>query len=124
MNRFFGTTLCAALVIMLGACGGPSGAPSVKQVPGQKARSNTVTRRAVSRAEFGEKWPLTVEAGEIECIDGHWVVFHHEGVGYALNGLARSRGYASIDPIWKDDPATESKVNINPLTQAALKLCE
>ena len=41
----------------------------------------------VSRADIGDKWPFTVESGEIRC-DRDRVTFHTEGKVYALNGTA------------------------------------
>jgi len=54
-------------------------------------------------------------------------VFHHHGTTYALNGLAISRGYPEIDPIWKDNEVftsmgIEAKINIMPLLNAGLEL--
>jgi len=85
------------------------------------------SRVHVTREQFGNEWPLTVDSGDVECIDGLYVVFHHHGTAYALNGIAESRGYPKIDPIWKDNEAfasmgIESKLNIQPLLDAGLEL--
>jgi len=80
--------------------------------------------RAVSATEFGDAWPLTVQSGRIACIAPSAAVFIHNGTIYQLNGMASSRGYTSINPIWRDSPDIPgAKVNIGPLISAALALC-
>ncbi len=87
-------------------------------------------RRKVSKAEFGDKWPLTVDEGEIECRDTYFRLFHHGGRTYALNGLAKDRakehGWLEIKPIWKDNLELGDgfKISLTPLTEAAGNLCE
>lgn len=39
--------------------------------------AGTSNRRHVTRQEFGDAWPLTVESGELECVQGHAIIFHH-----------------------------------------------
>ena len=66
------------------------------------------TERAITRAELGEAWPLTVESGVIACADGSSIVFRADGVTYAINGTARrqatARGYRDIEPIQRLTP--------------------
>lgn len=77
----------------------------------------------VSQSEFGDSWPLTVDSGEIECIDTYFMVFRSGGETYALNGLAKGQGYADITPIWKDNPKIPgAKMDISPLTMRGLAL--
>ena len=79
----------------------------------------------VSKKDFRDKWPLTVSSGRVECIRGLFAVFHHKNKIYALNGSAISKGYTSINPIWKDNPNIKgTKINIGILTDEALKLCK
>ena len=74
----------------------------------------------VSKDQFGSKWPLTVDGGRIECIDGFIAVIHVGGMAYALNGAAESRGYSPINPIWRDNPDMPGlKVDIGPLIALA-----
>lgn len=83
----------------------------------------TPNRVYVSRSEFGNRWPLTVDSGEIECIDGFVLVFHHGGKTYQLNGAATARGYPAINPIWRDDPSIPgTKISIAPLIKRGLTL--
>jgi hypothetical protein len=46
------------------------------------------------------------------------------GREYAVNGMASGRGYADIDPIWRDAPGPAPKVSIGPLIDVGLELCE
>lgn len=81
--------------------------------------------REVSHRDYGEAWPLTVEAGTLRYEPPGRAVFEHDGTAYALNGLASSAGYADIDPIWADREGFEDlglKVNISPLLDDALAL--
>jgi hypothetical protein len=55
-------------------------------------------QRTVNRSSLSWQWPFTVGAGTLGCTSGA-VVFRAGGVDYALNDVARSRGFASIDPV-------------------------
>lgn len=80
--------------------------------------------REVAAADFGDQWPLTVPAGQVNCIKPNAAVFIHEGTTYQLNGAASQQGYTSINGIWRDDPNIPgAKVNIRPLLEAALAQC-
>lgn len=81
-------------------------------------------RWKVSRADFGDKWPLTVESGELQCIKSFGVVFHTGGTTYAVNGSAIDLGYKRIDPIWAPDPEFPgAKKSMAPLIDAGRELC-
>lgn len=56
----------------------------------------------ISKKEFGDEWPFTVDKGVLHCSKNE-VTFRAGGFEYAVNGSATSAGYASIDPIWKFD---------------------
>jgi len=88
--------------------------------------SDASHRVRVTESEYGDKWPLTVDSGEIECIDDYFIVFHvTNGKTYALNGAATSRGFPEIDPIWRDNPNLPGiKINIGPLIGRGLALCK
>lgn len=78
----------------------------------------------VSKGEFGESWPFTVQSGIVDCVDGQAAVFKTGGRSYQLNGFARSRGYAPIDPIWRENPEIPgTKVNIGRMIDLALQQC-
>jgi hypothetical protein len=65
---------------------------------------------AISRRELTNSWPFIPGAGALGCLSGA-VVFRADGVSYALNDAARSRGYAPVDPIVLTTPGPPS----NPL---------
>lgn len=97
------------IALMLGACGG----------------AGAEVGEPVSRADFGDDWPLTVDTGELRCEGASAVVFVVDGTEYGVNGSALSAGYPEIDPIWADDPSGNApKMDIGPLIQAGLELCE
>lgn len=131
-HKFRRAIVALALLVALGgaACGS-------SDQTGSKDETTETTEApaddgAISRADLGEKWPLTVESGTLAC-DGVAegagdVTFTSEGTTYALNGLAKGRaarnGWAEIDPIWADDPDVPGlKVNIGPLIDRGLALC-
>lgn len=100
----------------------------------------------INKSQFGEKWPLTVPSGNVECIKGA-VIFEANKKQYAVNGTASGRGHSPIEPIWKEDPqfmelvkiaaAAEKKtvkemkvlmgpptrIDISPIISTGLKLC-
>ena len=60
--------------------------------------------RLISRVDYGEDWPFTVEDGVLSC-DLSAVVFTTGGVSYGVNGRASGvGGYAELAPIWREDP--------------------
>ena len=91
----------------------------------------------VSKIQFKERWPLTVNSGTISCdpvppVPGmpnvQLVTFTSNGRTYALNGIAlgfaKRRGWLDIRAIWKDDPAIPGlKIDISPLINRGLALC-
>ena len=114
---------CAATValVVLAGCGeASSSGDGAADDPG-----------AVSRAEFGADWPLTVDRGTLSC-DGPGVVFTtDDGEEYAVNGTAKGSGYPGIEPIWREDPdlalddgGPPLRVDISPLIDRGLELCE
>jgi hypothetical protein len=93
-----------SLVLMLGACG-ESGV-------------------SVKRADYGNDWPFNVEEGVEDCVRGMNAIFRHAGAVYGLNGKAVQSGYIRINDIWRDDPdVPDTKINIGPMIQLALKQC-
>ena len=89
--------------------------------------------REVTRAEFGERWPFSVERGVVDCVGVSEAVFRANGVTYAINGrarsLAKSHGYVDLadSDIWRDDPrypGTGLKVSIHGMINLALQQCQ
>ena len=87
-------------------------------------------RISVSKAEFGAQWPVSVEKGELECIDGYDAVLQSGGITYALNGNVRQKAekgiYHDVEEIWLDNPAIPgAKKDISVLLRPAVdKLCK
>ncbi len=86
----------------------------------------------ITESEYGQKWPLTVAGGTLNCIPiGNLgiVTFTSNGKTYAVNGTAMSRarqnGWREIDEIWKDNPSIPgTKINISPVLDKGLSLCK
>ena len=86
--------------------------------------------KAVSQAEFGESWPLTVPNGRLSCIfyTGRRQIVTFiapNGTQYALNGHAKGSGhFQPIDSIHSPDATNlPAKKNIGVLIDEGLKLC-
>lgn len=81
-----------SLLIWLGY--GPKADPATPTLPPNE--------RSVTRAEYGEQWPFTVDSGTLVCVEASAVLFRTDGGLYALNGRARgSRRWAEPDAILK-----------------------
>jgi hypothetical protein len=83
----------------------------------------------VTRDEFGEEWPLTVEVARLWCERPRAVLLEADGTTYGLNGAGQALGHPSPEPIWRDDPdAPEGtsgiKVSLRPLINRGLELCD
>lgn len=95
-------------------------------------------QKIISKEQFGDKWPFTVERGILQCKEGKVILFHANGKVYSVNGkadgLAKSRGYHDIREIWKNNPEYSKffapddpehpKINIGPIIEEGLKLCD
>lgn len=82
--------------------------------------ANDPTRREIARAEFGDQWPFTVDAGELACVGpGTNVVFTADGTTYGVNGTAKGRGgYPPVDPIWKEQSLEDRFGKVQPLDKS------
>lgn len=94
-----------------------------------ESNSSSAPSKYISANEFGDRWPLLVESGYVDCERGGCVVFRSGGETYAINGNAMSwkarRGYSDLEPIWKDDPKIPGvKVSIAPILDAGLRFCD
>ena len=91
---------------------------------------DTTDGELLTRAAFGADWPLTVEEGTVSCegiSEGLGeVYFSAEGTTYAVNGLAQGASDGpDIDLIWADNPEIKgTKINIHPIIERGLELCE
>lgn len=76
--------------------------------------------KLVTKEEYGNDWAFTVDEGYVYSVNES-AIFRTDGEEYALNGLAETRGYKSIDLIWRDNPDIEGlKVDIGPFIKLAL----
>jgi hypothetical protein len=89
----------------------------------------------ITRQEYGQRWPFTVEDGILACRDTgvtvgatkmKEVTFTANGVTYAVNGTAKgNKAYANIDGIWAEDPERPGlKKDIQPIIDMGLQLCD
>jgi hypothetical protein len=81
----------------------------------------------LQRADYGDDWPLTVDSGTVRCEHGTQVVFESGGKTYAVNGAATSQrpDLPDVAEIWADNPAGQPpKLDISPIVDAGLELCE
>lgn len=51
----------------------------------------------ISRATWGDDWPLTVEEGTLQLRTGNRVVFLANGMAYAVNGSAAAEKHFVLD---------------------------
>jgi Protein of unknown function (DUF2511) len=87
----------------------------------------------VSRAHFGKRWPLTVEAGVVSCEPlgakthlGSVTFMDPDGKRYAVNGTATAHHpeLPEIDEIWAPNPANPgARIDMSPVIYRGLELC-
>ena len=139
MRRLASTAIA---LLLLAACGGGSDETNTAQVtttsitapPVEEEAAATTTapsagpdagagKQKVTRADFDDEWPLTVDGGTLRC-DGDAVTFEVDGTTYAVNGTAMGRDAgADIDPIWAPGEVEGLKMNIGVLIDWGLELC-
>lgn len=85
---------------------------------------------SISQADYGAKWPFTVEKAELLCEDGPPSALVRTGDGklYALNGSARSRasqnGWLDGRSISKPNASLPgTTMDYSEFTERAMKLC-
>lgn len=87
----------------------------------------------ISKSEYGEKWPLTVDQVELACEPPTLITVKANGVTYALNGSARTHakryGWEDFEQIWRTDPASEGtgtswKIPPTGLIAKGMELCK
>ena|SRR5437660_8134727 len=108
---------CSFVVLLLAACSqsGSHGTSGGSDVAGSSVQ--------VTRADFGDAWPLTVDGGTLACEGAGAVTFTVGGTTYAVNGMASGNGqWPDIDPIWAKGSDTPKK-DIGPLIDRGLQLC-
>lgn len=81
--------------------------------------------RVIGSADFVGSWPLTIDPVTLRCEPPSRVTVEANGTAYGINGMAIGAGYPEVNPIWRDNPEIDgTKINIGPLIQAGLALCE
>lgn len=78
----------------------------------------------VSRAEFGERLPLTVPEGRLRCEGSNEITFQWRGAPYTLTGAAEHSAYSDIHPIWAEAPEGRGKKPLAPLVDRGRELCK
>lgn len=88
-----------------------------------RASSLSISSFDIGEPWSGEDWPFTLERGTLACA-ADAVTFSANGMKYAVNGFASSRGYADIGPIWRNNASIPgTKINIGSVLDSGLKLC-
>jgi hypothetical protein len=79
----------------------------------------------VSRAEFGDTWPLSVESGVLRCLEGRLVVFDaDDGKTYAVNGTASgTKRWPEIRELSVPGEIEGMIKDLTPLLDRGLALC-
>lgn len=117
----------AAMVFMAAALYLGSGA----WVPRQEFRPEPVVQRTaeywqrfVTKADLGDRWPLTVDDGWVRAYKFPTkITFLHGGREYAVNGIARGgrSGLPLVEAIWAEGDGAPRR-DIGPLIQFGLDL--
>jgi hypothetical protein len=120
------------IVVLVSACGAGSRAtPSPRPTPAPEPTPEPTipSALAVSRAEYKNAWPFTVDSGTLFCqwsmnltLNRQLVTFKSgDGVEYALNGAAIDFGYPKVDKtIVKKYPNVSV---LQPLIDDGLAIC-
>ena len=108
----------------------PAEAQAAVEVPSEVAKDPGL----LVSTTFADEWPLTVPYAVAHCEDitvaGRSLqvatIDDPDGKTYAANGTAKDHGnYLDIDPIWAPNPdVTGLKIDISPVIDAALALCD
>jgi hypothetical protein len=85
----------------------------------------SVIGRDVTRTDFGDAWPFTVESGTLRCQGTDSIAFETGGVIYDVTGAGSVFGSGfgePIEPIWARDASGAHK-DLAPLELAGNHLC-
>ncbi|XUO88416.1 DUF2511 domain-containing protein [Halomonas sp. KM072] len=99
-------------------------APATDDTAQDQEVTNETRGVLVTREEYGDDWPFTVDSGRLDCRQGGAAVFTSGQWTYQLNGVASQKGYADLAPIWRDNPAIPgAKVSISDMISVARQQC-
>ena len=99
--KFGGT----AVILVLIAASTNNKQPSQIQTSTQEVKTEEFAQGnpiKVTKAEYGKKWPFTINEGYIDCIGYQEVVFKTNQGIYALNETAKDTKDWKGDKLWKD----------------------
>jgi hypothetical protein len=70
----------------------------------------TTAERRTSLADYGDRWPFTVNDGVLSCVGvGQMVNFRVGAITYAVNGIAKGHGNPDVEAIWSTRPVSPPK---------------
>lgn len=94
----------------------------------------------VSKEMFGDKWPLSVPEGLVQCVRGTQAVTFrapdasrpgNNSITYAVNGRAKTLGkdpglgWQPLEAIWLPNPSIPgARIDISPILDLGLSLCK
>jgi hypothetical protein len=127
MKRYWASISLAVLMLYLTGC---SDSPSTSSTAGGEVSDLPENTVKVTRQDFGDKWPFTVNEGELGCKQtdiGQALLFKTGGVSYAINGTALTKRMG-VDihegNVWAADPKDGSlKKDISPIIDKAREAC-
>ena len=81
--------------------------------------------RDISRSDYGDQWPLTVDAAVLACEPGRVPTVTVDGSTYSLDAADEEKVPSSLrlERIWADDPDGKKK-DITVLARDALEMCD
>lgn len=83
---------------------------------------NLRKQQPVHKSMLGDEWPLSVDGGYVKMSMGMALIFIHGNKHYALNGLAKNRGFEDVVVLQLDDEFSGAKKSLTPLVNLAKKL--
>lgn len=127
MTKFLGWALLGAFAIGLVVS---QVVPDSRQqaVPAQTqaAAPTSPGSQQVTHDNFPGRWPVVARRATLRCESSDIPVLTVEigSTRYALNGTARTMGYADLGAMWLDNDANPgAKVSISDFSDAARRLC-
>jgi len=113
-------------LIFFAACNTASPQPANNNTPTTKAESSITIK--ITRAEYGEEWPFTVDEGMLQCFSGG-VIFTANKITYALNKVAtddeKHPEWKVPDQILANNPKLPgTRISMSKVISKGLELCQ